>query len=197
MQESGVGDAGPVGSKRLRAWIYVGSTMFCILLSLPFTPVLWRIGTETVGPRFNAVGYVVLLLLAVGFVTHMIRHRRKFGVYRFFLLACLLLTYAYLLKYHCRFPAERLHLIEYGLLAYLSYRALRLDFSSVRAYALGFLASSGFGFLDEVIQHILPNRVFELRDVMTNVIASALGLLAVGACLMVNSHDARSNGANE
>lgn len=197
MRESAGTEADSIDSQRLRAWICVSAMMSCILLSLPFTPILWRIGADNVGPRFNAVGYVVLLLLAAGFAVYMIRHRPEFGFFRFLLLAALLFVYGYLLKYHCKFPAERLHLIEYGLLAYLLYRALWLDLPRAPAYVLGFLISSAFGFLDEVIQHILPNRVFELRDIATNVIASALGLLAVSACLRISSRDTRSNGAKK
>jgi VanZ family protein len=111
------------------------------------------------------------------------------------LLAVFATVYFYLLRYHCRFPAERLHLMEYGLLAYLSYRVLRFDFPRASAYVLGFLLSSGFGFMDEVIQYFLPNRVFELRDVVTNVAASALGLLVVGVLLRADSSgDSRREG---
>jgi len=74
-------------------------------------------------------------------------------------------------------------LAEYGLLAYLVYKALRHDFPETKAYIIGFLIASGFGFLDEVIQHVLPNRVFEMRDVMTNVLAALLGLLMARALL--------------
>jgi VanZ family protein len=195
MRRFGETEADNIGSKRLRAWIYVGIMMFCILFSLPLTPILWGKAVEQFGSRFNAVGYVVLLLLAGGFSVYMIRHRRELGMFRFLLLAGLLFTYGCLLKYHCRFPAERLHLMEYGLLAYLSYSGLRLHLSRMSAYVLGFLISSAFGFLDEVIQYVLPNRVFEYRDVMTNVIASALGLLVAGFCLKAGSNDERSNGA--
>ena len=102
--------------------------------------------------------------------------------------------YFYLLKYQCKFPAERLHLVEYGLLAYLLYRALRLYLPSGKAYIFGFLIASGFGFLDELIQYILPNRVFETRDVMTNVLAAGLGLLALR--IIINPDPTRDGSAD-
>ncbi len=154
-----------------------GGMMAMILVSLPVTPYLWRGAASVFGPRVNALGYAVLFLLALCFAIYLIRHRDGFDVSKFFLLVGIAAIYYLLLRYHCRFPAERLHLFEYGLLAYLSYRALMFDFSRMKAYELAFLMSSLFGLVDEVIQHALPNRVFEWRDVVTNVIASALGLI--------------------
>jgi VanZ family protein len=37
--------------------------------------------------------------------------------------------------------------------------------------------------LDEAVQYVLPNRVFEVRDAMINVFAALLGLLMVRALL--------------
>jgi len=93
------------------------------------------------------------------------------------------LVYFYLLKYQCRYPAERLHLIEYGLLAYLSYRALRLDLPEMRAYVSSFFIASGFGLFDEAVQYVLPDRVFEVQDAVTNVLAAAVGLMVVRVLL--------------
>lgn len=168
-----------VQSSRRRAWIYVELMMVCILLTLPITPILWRTATKIFGSPVNAVGYAFFLLLLVGFGVYTIRLHPKSKIAGTLPLFGFALVYLYLLKYQCQFPAERLHLMEYGLLAYLFYRALRNDFPSKKAYVLGFLFASVFGFFDEAIQYVLPNRVFEIRDVMTNVMAAGLGLLAV------------------
>ena len=191
IQESCSSEADPIDSKRMWPWLYVVLMMFLILLSLPVTPSLWSEAIERVGPGFNAVGYIFVLAFACWITVHMICRSGEFRMFRFFLFLVLLAIYGYLQKYHCKFPAERLHLIEYGLLACLSYRALRLDFSRAPAYVLAFLISAAFGYLDEMIQYVLPNRVFESRDVMTNVIASALGLLVMSVWLGANSRKGR------
>lgn len=80
-------------------------------------------------------------------------------------------------------PQERLHLVEYGALALLgraalaesvAVRALSGRVSSVDVWALG--ASTAIGWLDEAIQGILPNRIYDLRDVAFNALAAALAL---------------------
>lgn len=179
--------ANSVEHSRLRAWTYVGSMMVVILITLPITPILWRAATKVFGPEFNAIGYVVFFLAFIGFGIYMFLRRSKFDAVGLVSLIGFALVYYYLLRYHCQFPAERLHLLEYGLLAYLLYRAFRMNFPKAGAYALGFLIASGFGFLDEAIQYILPNRVFEMRDVMTNVFAAGVGLLAVAVLLRPDS----------
>lgn len=163
--------------RRLRTWTYVAVMLLAILLSLPLTPFLWNKAIAIFGPRLNSAGYVLTAFIGVVLIFYMLRHREKYGVLSYLSLAGLSLVYAYLMKYHCRFPAERLHLIEYGLLAFLSYRAFRFDFSNAYSYGLALLFSSVFGCIDEGIQYVLPNRNFEVRDVLTNIFASALGLL--------------------
>lgn len=80
-------------------------------------------------------------------------------------------------------PQERLHLVEYGALALLgraalaesvAVRALSGRVSSVDVWALG--AATAIGWLDEAIQGILPNRIYDLRDVAFNALAAALAL---------------------
>lgn len=78
---------------------------------------------------------------------------------------------------------ERLHLIEYGALGLLFWAALaRRDerhgrttlVHGVRTVALATLLVGAAGWLDEGIQGLLPNRVYDLRDVGINAGAGAL-----------------------
>ena len=75
-----------------------------------------------------------------------------------------------------KLPEERIHLVEYGVLSFFVYRALRFDFSGFALFALTFLMVSGFGFFDEVIQGILPNRYFGWRDVLLNAAGGFIGI---------------------
>jgi hypothetical protein len=79
-------------------------------------------------------------------------------------------------------PEERTHLFEYGLVAILMYQALserRRNGWRVRAQAvLAVLATALLGWLDEGIQSLLPNRVYDLRDVGFNALAGLMAILA-------------------
>jgi len=76
---------------------------------------------------------------------------------------------------------EKIHFIEYGVLSYLIYMASRTDFSPRRSYLISLVLTSVFGWIDEGIQHLLPNRYYQLSDVALNSISGALGLMLVAA----------------
>lgn len=79
-------------------------------------------------------------------------------------------------------PEERTHLIEYGVVAALIHEALLERVSrgrSVVAPALvAVVATALVGGIDECIQAFLPSRVFDLRDILFNLLA---GVMAVAA----------------
>ncbi len=77
---------------------------------------------------------------------------------------------------------ERSHLFEYGVVAVLIYEALTeraSQGSRVPVPALlAFAATALVGVLDEFIQALLPNRVFDPIDILFNILA---GLMAISA----------------
>ena len=90
---------------------------------------------------------------------------------------------AYLLVFtRMTVPTERSHLIEYGVVGVLIYEALTERKSHGRRVPLppllAVLATAVLGVLDECIQAILPNRVFDPVDILFNLLA---GTMAVGA----------------
>ena len=76
-------------------------------------------------------------------------------------------------------PEEKIHFIEYGILAYLVFRALRLDHGAGAAYAGALALTAALGWVDEGIQHLLPNRYYQTSDVALNAVSGLLGLLLV------------------
>ena len=90
---------------------------------------------------------------------------------------------AYLLVFtRMTVPTERSHLIEYGVVGILIFEALTERASHGRRVPLppllAVLATATLGVLDECIQAILPNRVFDPVDILFNLLA---GTMAVGA----------------
>ena len=84
-------------------------------------------------------------------------------------------------------PEERTHLFEYGFLGVLVYQALR---ERVRKggrvpipAVLTVVVTALLGWLDEGIQALLPNRIYDIRDVGRNALA---GLMAVVASVLIS-----------
>lgn len=76
-----------------------------------------------------------------------------------------------------QYPEEKIHFLEYGVLAFLLFQALRCRFSEHTSYLFAFLLASFLGLGDEGIQHVLPNRYYQWDDVVLNSVSSLLGLM--------------------
>jgi len=72
---------------------------------------------------------------------------------------------------------ERIHFFEYGLLAFLCLHAAGRRHQGFRRFFHAGAAALTIGFLDEVIQGLLPNRYYDSRDLLLNMTASGLVLL--------------------
>lgn len=79
-------------------------------------------------------------------------------------------------------PEERTHLIEYGLVAILIHKALVERHRNGRRVpapaVLAITSTALLGTLDEIVQAILPNRFFDLRDVGFNALAGFMAIVA-------------------
>jgi len=75
-------------------------------------------------------------------------------------------------------PEERTHLIEYAVLASFIYQALIERRRNGRAVpapdAVTVIATSLLGWVDESVQWLLPNRVYDMRDVFFNFLAGVM-----------------------
>lgn len=80
-------------------------------------------------------------------------------------------------------PAERTHLMEYGVLGVFIHEALSERASQGRRVPLppviAVLVTAALGVVDEGIQWLLPNRVFDPIDMLFNLLAGATSVAAV------------------
>lgn len=79
-------------------------------------------------------------------------------------------------------PAERTHLIEYSVIGLLVYEALHERRENGRnppfPPLLAISITTLLGIIDEAIQWLLPNRVFDLRDIGFNLFAAIISVTA-------------------
>ena len=84
-------------------------------------------------------------------------------------------------------PEERTHLFEYGIVAVLIHQALAERSRNGRRVpvpaALALVPAALLGWLDEGIQALLPNRVYDTFDVASNALAA---VIAIGANVAVS-----------
>lgn len=73
-------------------------------------------------------------------------------------------------------PAKKVHLLEYAVLTFGAFEAVRADLRRGVFLAVGYALAAGV--LDECIQGLLPTRTFGVKDIVGNWLGTALGLLS-------------------
>lgn len=76
-------------------------------------------------------------------------------------------------------PEEALHLVEYGVLSWLLFRALRHRLHDPAIYVVAALLCALLGTVDELIQWAVPRRFWDFRDLAINTSAGVLMQVAL------------------
>ncbi|MGI9433426.1 MAG: VanZ family protein [Geminicoccaceae bacterium] len=163
-----------------RLWLWTLAVVVAILSTLGLAPTLSGVLREH--GLLEASFALGMVLVGATIVTQGMRVRPGGAE----IAVALGVTAAYLLVF-VRMeapPEERTHLIEYGVLGVFIYEALGERASQGRHVPvpplLAVAATATLGLLDECIQAFLPSRVFDLLDILFNVLA---GMMAVGGSM--------------
>lgn len=174
-------------------WLAAAALLGAIYLSLPWVrPLSDRLRDLGILRATMIAGF---FFAAAGFAVTLRRARPRPG--RREALALLPFAAIYLLILATMERAEEaFHFVEYGALAVLVHAALderhraraaaglppRRGARRLAAPAIGaVLITAAAGWLDEGIQHLLPERYYDLRDVVINTAAGVLAVSALGA----------------
>src|SRR5439155_1460893 len=77
---------------------------------------------------------------------------------------------------------ERTHLPEYGIAAWLAWRAVApLVPGPLAGYAAGAALAAAIGYGDELLQGIVPGRYYDIRDVAMNALGAVLAVIVIAA----------------
>ncbi|MBZ9578193.1 VanZ family protein [Patescibacteria group bacterium] len=166
-------------TEKIRDWAIVFSYALLIYISLPMMPGLWEKFTRYTGNFADYVAPFILGFIGLSVIYYLISRQK--GIRSFIWLLILASAYAWGLS-RLELSIERVHFLEYGLLSLFVFRALRHNIRDKSIYLWSGIAVFCLGFLDEGIQYILPNRVYETKDVIINGFAGILGLFLIGLC---------------
>ena len=164
------------------SWLIAVLVSAAVVLGSPCMGQLQRFLRQSLSTRNYVLLFGVGVLAAVGLVIltafFRIRERRaqRFGL----LVIALLFGGAYMWWTGTPYPevnaVERVHFVEYGLIAFLFYRAWH-HANDPSIVILPLLAAFTVGILDEWLQWFIPFRVGEAHDVFINLAAIVCGLL--------------------
>ena len=168
-----------MGREKSQAWLILVFYVAFVFATIPLLPQVWGLLSEYTAGAVSYLGIVAVVLSVLAAIAGSRRSLRQHPWSSGLALTFVLFAYAYLLNRFAVYPAERLHLVEYGFVSFFVFRALSLHVNHGTAYVASFLLTAAIGFCDETIQWVLPERYFELKDVKLNIVSGALGLLLV------------------
>ena len=121
----------------------------------------------------------LFLLFAICFgslIWHLI-NLKGLQVWRISILVIIFLT-TYGISKDLASPEEQIHFLEYGLVGVLFLRSLEAQWGiQWKSYGMSLIMAGLVGWLDEVIQGILPTRTYDVRDIYLNIISALMGLI--------------------
>jgi hypothetical protein len=88
-------------------------------------------------------------------------------------------------------PEEAVHFLYYGLLSFFLLRALRFHIQDKSIYITSLFIGSLVGIVDEIIQWMLPDRFWDIKDIGLNTLACILFLAAVWAGIRPKTFSSR------
>jgi len=148
-----------------------------MLLGLPVFPMMWS-ALAAGFPVFVQMATILflpigLLALVTGICTVSGTQSRVFLV----LVVLLCIGFGILMQVMTITPVEQIHAAEYAVLAVLVYRAPAKEIDSRARGLIALTYTCIIGVVDEMIQYVLPNRVFDPRDIAVNWTAGGFGVL--------------------
>ena len=147
----------------------------CYLLSLPFLRRGWDFVRARGGDSCaNALPLAAGAALVGALLWHLAARKResRIGVYLLFAAIC---AVAVALFRSLAEPIARIHIAQYALLGVLVFWAMDGPREGWTCCFWAALAASALGLADEVLQGLLPSRIYDLQDVALNTKAVLLG----------------------
>jgi glycopeptide antibiotics resistance protein len=120
--------------------------------------------------------FVILCLAAVLAILYQ-NIKFEFNIKRLVLI-CAICIGGFIFALRQPYLSEKAHVLEFGLLGWLAMRDLtKQDKYLLKDVLFAFIFAAIIGYLGEGIQKFLPWRVFEVRDIITNVLSGLLGVI--------------------
>ncbi|MEW6102036.1 MAG: VanZ family protein [Candidatus Omnitrophota bacterium] len=151
-----------------------------IVISSLFMQQLWQILEGILGKNL-----LNILLVALSFASTIVVLRIKIkngqpARKMILILAVCLVTVVF--AWRQPYLQERAHVLEFSLLGWLARRDLdKKETASQKKHLLSLVFVAGTGVLEEAFQKLLPWRVFDIRDIVTDILSGLLGIILYAA----------------
>lgn len=148
-----------------------------IIISASFMRQVWEFLGKVIGDsNLRLLCILVSLLLGATILLYIIKYH--FNIARL-IANIIILTSGFLFAWRQPYFVEKMHVLEYGFLGWLAMRDLRRfpRINTAKRTLFSMLFVLIIGSLDEGFQKLLPYRVGEIRDVVTNLVSGTFGII--------------------
>ena len=158
-----------------KAWLVVIIWSLVIFATIPLARTIGELVAQQWGKEAFTYSVLVVIVVALAFaVFSVIRHRSAVAGSLFWLIATAAVFVIYTIQLGKKSPEEAIHFVQYGVLGVLVFRALAFKRHDVSIYFSAAVIGGMIGIVDEIIQWLVPQRQWDLRDVWINFFAVAL-----------------------
>ncbi|HAL93124.1 MAG TPA: hypothetical protein DCM68_08900 [Verrucomicrobia bacterium] len=169
---------------RAWAWLLVAAWTGMVFLTIPVARKIQGVVESMAGPRiYLAAAEIVGLAFALGVSIHLLRTPGASRLRRAAWLVALGGIASWTMHTQLQTPIEAIHFIEYGVLAFLLFRAWRHHLQDPFIYPISLLSLVLIAWVDEFLQWLTPERFWDFRDIRLNGLAGALLLLVIARVL--------------
>lgn len=165
--------------KKFVDWLILIVYIAFIYSTLSATPSFSGSLSKLFGQNFSfAVNIFIIIVVAgaIAFFYKRLKSRRP-GVY--IGLAAVFSIYLLFVFNWTKYPAERMHLVEYGIMSYLVLRVMDEIRPLAMKYFCVVMTVITIGVCDELIQMLLPNRVCDIKDMVLNAVSGVMALALI------------------
>ena len=148
--------------------------VIAIYTTLPVMRPILNFLKGSLDEAFSPAVYILLFFIALGVIALFITQRK--GWKSLVMLFGILGVTAFILPL-IKYPEERIHFLEYAVLGIMLYLALRESIQGRKVFVYIPVIIFLVGLGDEIIQGMLPNRVYQFTDVLLNFLGGILGEL--------------------
>ncbi len=169
-----------ISGREWQAWLWVLLCTIGIYSMIPLARGFQKFVYSTVGKEFFTYAalfaVVVILITLLYYLLFKLKIRNISQYIWLFLCAGAFIHFTLQLRKH---PEEALHLLEYGLLSILVFKALTHRIRDRSIYVSVVLLVLFLGTVDEFIQWMTPQRYWGIEDVKLNTIAAIILQVAI------------------
>ena len=140
---------------------------------LPYARRAWNMLLGRGSPWFDRMPLVLCASLAAAIAFLLLRRREKRP--SIYTAIALLAVLYYHLFHFVTYPIERIHMGEYGLITFFIVMALASHGAGSIIYLWAVILAFHIGIIDELVQGVLAERYYDLKDVWLNAWACGLG----------------------